>query len=707
MKKFVSLFFVVLMLFVSVYAGASEMKDGTYEAKAGGFGGPVVVTLTINDGKIANVVVAGEKETAAIGGKAVEALQSRIMEEQSADIDGVSGATITSNAVKIAAKGAFDKAAGKETQKRAVLKDGTYSVASTGYSWTGMIKADVMIKDDHISNITITEEHESDTGEIAQTAFDHMIPRLIKNQSLATDVITGATATSNSIKALVSQAIIMAGGDPADWSGQVAKEEKTVTLEGYDVIVVGLGGSGILSYCAAAEQGAKVFGIETAAKLGGQTATTTGPMIIGSKAEAFKDVEFPDLDEVYQTWIEYVGDEKKADIIKEAVYNNGKYIDYYINNFDFEFSGVIPSFAKREWSKMWTRFVGESNNIFGANKTSQFNRAIEKAVAMNEKNGYQLELTAKELIFNDNKITGVRCVAYDGTVYEIYGDSVILATGGFVGNDKMMKENFGRSLNTIASTVNDGTGIAMGLSAGGTTFNLNVDPMIHIMQVPNMIKNDDLTADQKAILTALALVSGEKMVTVDGVDLDPSLTGVTVLSMIPGYQYYVVYSQEQMEQFKEKGLTENFATAGSHFMGQGGIFEVNKPIEDLDKILEVAMKYGNIVKADSIDNLAEMLEIDKEKLGETLGGVDTTYYAVIVTGYTYGTVGGLDVNVSMNVLREDGTPIENLYAVGADSMGVENVVGKPYTPWGGQANAWNFVSGYLAGHAAAAYGMDK
>lgn len=298
-------------------------------------------------------------------------------------------------------------------------------------------------------------------------------------------------------------------------------------------------------------------------------------------------------------------------------------------------------------------------------------------------------------------------MAYDGTVYEIYGDSVILATGGFVGNDKMMKENFGRSLNTIASTVNDGTGIAMGLSAGGTTFNLNVDPMIHIMQVPNMIKNDDLTADQKAILTALALVSGEKMVTVDGVDLDPSLTGVTVLSMIPGYQYYVVYSQEQMEQFKEKGLTENFATAGSHFMGQGGIFEVNKPIEDLDKILEVAMKYGNIVKADSIDNLAEMLEIDKEKLGETLGGVDTTYYAVIVTGYTYGTVGGLDVNVSMNVLREDGTPIENLYAVGADSMGVENVVGKPYTPWGGQANAWNFVSGYLAGHAAAAYGMDK
>ena len=47
------------------------------------------------------------------------------------------------------------------------------------------------------------------------------------------------------------------------------------------------------------------------------------------------------------------------------------------------------------------------------------------------------------------------------------------------------------------------------------------------------------------------------------------------------------------------------------------------------------------------------------------------------------------------------------FAVGTDSMGVENIEGKPYTPWGGQAQSWTFVSGYLGGHAAAEYGLTK
>jgi len=137
--------------------------------------------------------------------------------------------------------------------------------------------------------VTITEEHESETGEMAQTAFDTLIPRMIEAQSLAVDNISGATATSNAIRDAVSQAITAAGGDPAQWQTPVEKKQDTVKLEGYDVIVVGLGGSGILSYCAAAESGAAVFGIETTTKLGGQSATTTGPMVINSHNEAYKD----------------------------------------------------------------------------------------------------------------------------------------------------------------------------------------------------------------------------------------------------------------------------------------------------------------------------------------------------------------------------------------------------------------------------------
>lgn len=680
---------------------------GTYTGEAGGFGGKVSVTLTVDASAITDVAIEGASETPTIGGAALEELAGQIKEAQSAEIDGVTGATVTSTAVKAAAKSALDQAMGKGgSSEKAALTDGVYSVKSTGYSWTGMIAADVTIKGNKIESIAITEEHESDTAEIGKTAFDLLIPRLIESQSLAVDSVSGATVTSNGIKGCVSEAIAKAGGDPAEWQTPVEKKADTVKLEGYDVVVVGLGGSGIASYCAAAQEGASVFGIEKAAKLGGQSATVTGPMVIGSKAPAFKDVTFANPDDVYKVWMDYVESDKKADIIHEAVYNSGAYLDYYIENFGFEFDGMIMSFAKPEWSQFWTRYVGEngSRNIFGANKTYQYNRAMEKAKAMNEKNDYLLELAAEELIMDNGKVAGVKAVLYDGTTYEIYGDSVILATGGYIGDDALVKENFGTTLNTIAATINNGAGIKMGISAGGTTYNMAVDPMIHILQIPNLIKNDDLTPDQKAILSALALVSGEKTISVTGEALDLEALGTTEISNIPGYRYYVVYTQEQIDSYKANGLTENFAKATSMFLGQGGEFKTGTPVTDMDAILDMGIQYKNVLKG-SIKELASQMGCDESTLSKALGGEDTTYYAVIATGYTYGTVGGLDVDVKMNVLKEDGAPIENLFAVGTDSMGVENIEGKPYTPWGGQAQSWTFVSGYLGGKAAAGYGM--
>lgn len=689
---------------------AGVYTPGTYTGEAGGYGGTVSVTITVDATTITEAAAEGGDETPAIGGAALEELAQQIKEAQSGDIDGVSGATITSDGVRAAAKSAIAQAKGEEVQTaKGALTDGVYSVKSTGYSWTGMISADVTVKDGRISDIVITEEHESDTGEMGKTAFDLLIPRLIDSQSLAVDAIGGATSTSNGIKACVSQAIEMAGGDPAQWQVPVEKKSDTVRLEGYDVIVAGLGGSGISAYCAAAMEGAKVFGIERAAKLGGQSATVTGPMVIDSKAPAFEGVEFADPDEVYQVWLDYVGSDEKADIIREAVYNSGAYLDYYIDNFDFEFEGMIMSFAKPEWSQFWTRYVGEegSRNLFGGNKTYQYDRAMEKAKGLNEANDYMLELTARELIFEGERVAGVKAVSYDGTVYEIYGDSVILATGGYIGDEELVQKYFGTSLNTVAATVNDGAGIKMGLSAGGAVYQMGVDPMIHILQVPNMIKNDDLTPDQKAILTGLALVSGEKTVSIEGKALDLESIGTTNICSIPGYRYYVVYTQEQIDAYKEKGLTENFGAAVSMFMGQGGEIVTGVPVEDMDTILDVGIRYKNVLKGDSIKELAAAMGCDETALSEALGGEETTYYAVIAAGYTYGTVGGLDVDVNMNVLREDGSPVENLFAVGTDSMGVENVEGKPYTPWGGQAHSWTFVSGYLGGKAAAAYGTEK
>lgn len=86
---------------------------GSYTATAKGYGGDVSVTVTVDADAITQVTVDAPDETADIGGKAAETLESAIMEAQSAQVDGVSGATFTSDAVKEAAERALLEATGQ------------------------------------------------------------------------------------------------------------------------------------------------------------------------------------------------------------------------------------------------------------------------------------------------------------------------------------------------------------------------------------------------------------------------------------------------------------------------------------------------------------------------------------------------------------------------------------------------------------------
>lgn len=90
---------------------ASGYKDGTYKAssKDSFYGDPINVTITIKDGKITDVTIA-ENETPEFGGKAAKELAATIKNKQSADVDTISGATITSKAVIAAAKEALSQA---------------------------------------------------------------------------------------------------------------------------------------------------------------------------------------------------------------------------------------------------------------------------------------------------------------------------------------------------------------------------------------------------------------------------------------------------------------------------------------------------------------------------------------------------------------------------------------------------------------------
>ena len=87
-------------------AGASGEFTGT----AKGFGGDVSVTLTLTDGQITGCTAEGADETQGVGSMAIDQLPGEIAESGSIAVDGVTGATITSNAIKEAAAAALTAA---------------------------------------------------------------------------------------------------------------------------------------------------------------------------------------------------------------------------------------------------------------------------------------------------------------------------------------------------------------------------------------------------------------------------------------------------------------------------------------------------------------------------------------------------------------------------------------------------------------------
>ena len=95
----------------SLFDMSQPLADGEYEATVDGQEGPMTVKVTVADGKIAAVVVAENHETQAVAAAALEKVPQAIVDANSVDVDGVSGATLTSGRIKDAAVKCLTQAA--------------------------------------------------------------------------------------------------------------------------------------------------------------------------------------------------------------------------------------------------------------------------------------------------------------------------------------------------------------------------------------------------------------------------------------------------------------------------------------------------------------------------------------------------------------------------------------------------------------------
>ena len=127
---------------------AGTYIPGTYEGTAEGISSTVKVTMTFSDSAVTDVVVDTSGETASYGAAAADQLREQLMAAGSAEIDGVSGSTITSDADMKAAKSCYAQAKGEATVTSVQLPTGDEN------DWLG--------KEPDIDEAAITETVDTD-----------------------------------------------------------------------------------------------------------------------------------------------------------------------------------------------------------------------------------------------------------------------------------------------------------------------------------------------------------------------------------------------------------------------------------------------------------------------------------------------------------------------------------------------------------------
>ena len=206
------------------------LKDGEYEGTATGYGGPLTVRITVKGGKLTDIKVVSQTETPEYFNRA-KAVIGKILSSGNVNVDSVSGATISSNAIKKAVADALSKAGSKQQAKvTPVKKDarsakgrkgnaaGTFSIGSanlndgvytgSGQGYNGPIRVRVTVSGGNITNVEILSN--SDDAPFFNRA-KAVIGRLLGSPGKSVDTVSGATYSSRGIIDAVRNALAGAG----------------------------------------------------------------------------------------------------------------------------------------------------------------------------------------------------------------------------------------------------------------------------------------------------------------------------------------------------------------------------------------------------------------------------------------------------------------------------------------------------------------
>lgn len=250
---------------------AGIYTPGNYKSSAKGYGGQVTVNLTVDANHITAVTIDGPDETPAIGGEAIKSLPDAIKAADSAEFDAVSGATLTSDAVKEAVADCLSQAKGEAAAVADLaFTPGTYTGVAKGYG--GDLEVEATFTANAITELKLVSSKETD--HVGTPAIEILFQDIKDYTSTGVDVVSGATFTSNGVLAAVEDAAAKAGCDAKALRVGAKPYEltpKDKITDTYDIVVVGAGGAGMAAAARAAQEGATVLVIEKEVEPGGNT----------------------------------------------------------------------------------------------------------------------------------------------------------------------------------------------------------------------------------------------------------------------------------------------------------------------------------------------------------------------------------------------------------------------------------------------------
>ena len=593
------------------------------------------------------------------------------------------------------------------------------SYTGTAQGMGGEVSVTLTIENGVITDCVATGDKETDG--IGSVVIAQFPAQVVEGNTINLDAVSGATITSNAFIEAAKAALTAAGLNPDDYMTKVAAAAAGDVTKEADVVIVGAGGAGMTAAMTASDAGKSVIILESQAMVGGNSVRSTGGMnaaktvyqdenefgegagvekMLKSAADNYADNEFITslAATVAQQWADYqanpVGYFDSVELMELDTMVGGK----GINNPELVktlVEGTAPAIDWLDENGMSLHNVA----AFGGASVKRIHRPVNEEGKVVSVGAYLVPLMEKacqdrgvEFILNttadtiltdaNGQAVGVSGTDKDGNTVTVNAKAVVLATGGFGANLDMVasyKPELKGFMTTNAPGI-QGQGIAMATAIGAATVDMD-QIQIHPTVEANTsaLITEGLRGDGAILVNA----NGERFT--DEVSTRDKVSAAEIAQ--PGSFSWLIVDQAMAD---ASNVIQGYITKG--YTKQGATYEeLAKEIEvDPTAFAATMEKWNGCVEAKTD------ADFGRTSFANPLN--TAPYYAIKVSAGVHHTMGGVVINSSTEVLKEDGSVIPGLFAAGEVTGGVHGA-----NRLGGTAVADFVVFGRIAGSSAAAF----